>query len=58
MLQDFVGVSHVKRVNNRLQLILVVDLHCTVDIELALNEVLVKEGGDILPLGSCDFWVC
>ena len=50
------GVSHVKRVDNRLQLILVVDLHCAVYIELALNKVLVKERGEILPLRGCDFW--
>ena len=56
MLQDFVGFFHVKRVSNRLQLILVVDLHGAVDIELALNEVLVKERGDILPLRVCYFW--
>lgn len=44
------GIPHVKRVYNWLQLVLVIDLHSAVDIELALNEVLVEDLGDILPL--------
>ena len=52
------GIPHVKRVENRLQLLLVVYLHSTVGTEVAPNEVLVKEGGDILPLAGCDFWGC
>jgi hypothetical protein len=51
-----VGIPHVKRVNNRLQLVLVVDLHGTVDIKISPNEVLIEERGDILPLRGCDFW--
>jgi hypothetical protein len=38
-----VGIPHVKRVYNRLKLVLVVDLHGTVDIKLALNEVLIED---------------
>jgi hypothetical protein len=43
LLQDLVGIPHVKRVYNRLQLVLVVDLHSAVDIKLALDEVLIED---------------
>ena len=56
MLQDFVDIPHVKRVDNRLKLVEVVSLHGAVNIELTLNEVLIEKGGDILPLGGCNFW--
>jgi hypothetical protein len=52
-----VSISHVKRVYNRLTRVLVVNLHGTVDIKLAFNEVLIEEGGDILPLRRDDSWV-
>jgi hypothetical protein len=51
-----VGIPHVKRVYNRLKLVLVVDLHGTVDIKLALNEVLIEDLGNILPLRGCNPW--
>ena len=44
------GIGHVKRVDNRLRLVLVVNLHGTVDIKMAFNEGLIEEGGDNLPL--------
>ena len=50
------GIPHVKRVYNWLQLVLVVDLHGAVDIELALNKVLIEHQGDVLPLRGCDPW--
>jgi hypothetical protein len=50
------GIPHVKRVYNRLKLILVVDLHGAVDIKLALNEVLIEDLGNIFPLRGCDSW--
>ena len=57
MLQDFVGIPHVKRVDNRLKLVLVVNLHSNVYIKLAFIKVLVEDEGDILPLRRGDFKV-
>ena len=56
IIQDLVGIPHVKRVYNRKLLVLIVDFHSTVEIKVALDEVLIKERGDILPLLGCDSW--
>jgi hypothetical protein len=50
------GIPCIKRVDNRFQLVLIVDLHGAVDIKFALNEVLIEHQGDVLPLSRCDPW--
>jgi hypothetical protein len=50
LLQNIVGILHIKRVYDRYQLVLVVDLHGCVDINIALAEVLIEEVGSNRPL--------
>lgn len=50
------GIFHIKRVNYRYQLVLVVDLHGGVEIKIAFAEVLIEEVGSNLPLRRSYFW--
>jgi hypothetical protein len=50
-----VCIPHVEGLENRFQLVLVIDFHGTVDVNIASQELKVENIGNILPELAGDF---